>query len=74
MHLIPNRFRPENIIAPPIQPGTFATRCCPVPLWGIEKMDKEDQHARFENYRDMSEQTRNAFKAMLLGSHYPKYH
>jgi len=40
------------------------------PLWGIELNVKEGEHARFENYRDTSKQTRDAFKNMLLGKEF----
>ena len=38
------------------------------PLWGIEIDVEPGHHARFNNYRDTSEETRKAFLAMLLGN------
>jgi len=38
-----------------------------LPLWGIELNVSPGQHAKFNNYRDTSQETRNAFMKMLLG-------
>ena len=38
------------------------------PLWGIEfKIDRPDQHAMFNNYREMSQKERALFISMLFG-------